>query len=226
MAIPFMKSARRVGMAAGFGSGLLSAVYAVTLTAGLLSLKSREEPIGEPYFSILEMLILLLMPLLVGLMVAVHACAPEGVKVFSLLSLVFMAVTAGLTCSVHFLLLTVGRRAEFAGVAGMPLILSFRWPSVAYALDILAWDGFFPLAVLCAAPVFSGSRLALSIRGLLIASGVLALAGLSGVIAGDMRLRNIGIGGYLGVFPVAAVLMAVFFKRQLPAAVLRTRINA
>ena len=213
-------------MAAGFGSGLLAALYAVTLTAGLLSLKTQKEPIGEPYFSILEILILLLMPLLVGLVVAVHAWAQEEVKVFSLLSLVFMAVTAALTCSLHFVLLTVGRRAEFAGVTGMPLILSFRWPSVVYALDILAWDGFFPLSVLCAAPVFRGTRLALSIRGLLIASGVLALAGLSGVIAGDMRLRNIGIAGYVGVFPVAAVLMGVFFKRQLPATVLRAGINA
>ena len=49
-----------------------------------------------------------------------------------------------------------------------------------------------------AAPVFGGSRLAVSIRVLMIVSGVLALVGLSGVVAGDMQLRNIGIVGYVG----------------------------
>ncbi len=85
-----------------------------------------------------------------------------------------------------------------------------------YALDILAWDVFFPLSMLFAAPVFSGSRLAAWIRVLMIASAVLALAGLSGVVASDMQLRNIGIIGYLGVFLVVAVLLVVLFYRSEP----------
>jgi hypothetical protein len=76
----------------------------------------------------------------------------------------------------------------------MPLFLSFKWPSVSYALDILA----------------------MSIRVLLVASGALALAGLSGVIVGDMQLRNIGIVGYAGVFPVVALLLAILFRRTTP----------
>lgn len=43
-----------------------------------------------------------------------------------------------------------------------------------------------------------------------------ALAGLSGVATGDMRLRNIGILGYVGVFVVVAVLLAVLFRRTTP----------
>jgi hypothetical protein len=52
---------------------------------------------------------------------------------------------------------------------------------------------------------------------LLVVSGVLALAGLSGVIVGDMQLRNIGIIGYAGVFPVAALLLAILFRRATPS---------
>ena len=85
--------------------------------------------------------------------------------------------------------------------------------SVVYALDILAWDIFFPLSVLFAAPVFGGSRLALWIRALLILSGGLALAGLSGVVAGDMQLRNIGIVGYVPVFIIVAALLTVLFYK-------------
>jgi hypothetical protein len=87
-----------------------------------------------------------------------------------------------------------------SNVASAWLLVSFRWPSVVYALDILGWDFFFALSVLFAAAVFGGSRLTVSIRGVMTASGVLALAGLGGVVTGDMQLRNIGIVGYLGGF--------------------------
>lgn len=92
----------------------------------------------------------------------------------------------------------------------------FEWPTVAYALDILAWDISFALSMLFAVSVFRGSRLAAWIRGLMIASGALSLAGLSGVVVGDMRLRNIGIAGYVGVFLVVAALLAVLFYRTTP----------
>ncbi len=192
----------------------MSAAYGVALVVGLLSLPSPEQPIGDPIFSLLEILILLMTPLLVGLLVAIHAWASEELKVFSLMALVFTSVVALLTSSVHFVIFAVSRQPEFAEVPWMSRLLSFRWPSVAYALDILAWDVFFALAVLFAAPVFRGDRLATLIRVLLIASGALSLAGLSGVVAGNMRLRNIGIVGYVGVFPLAALLVAVLFRRS------------
>lgn len=216
MAPTFTQSARILGIASAAGSTLLITVYAATLVAGLLSLRSPQDPIGDPWFSILEILIILTMPLMVALMVAVQAWAPAETKVFSLIALLFMILLTGLTCSVHFVILTVSRLDAFSEQPRMQLFLSFKWPSVSYALDILAWDIFFALSALFAAPVFSGSRLAISIPMLLVASGALALAGLSGVVVGDMHLRNIGIVGYAGVFPVAALLLAILFYRTEP----------
>jgi hypothetical protein len=212
----FTSSARCIGIGSALSVAVLSGVYAVALVVGLRSLPSPEQPIGDPLFSILELLILLLMPAIVAMMVAVHAWARPDAKAFSLLAVVFVGVLAGVTCSVHFVILVVGRQVVLAGPAVMRRLLSFEWPSVAYALDILAWDVFFALSVLCAAPAFDGSRLARWIRALLVASGVLALAGLGGVVVGDMRLRNVGIVGYAGVFPVAAALMALLFQRASP----------
>ncbi|MFN2371195.1 MAG: hypothetical protein ABR506_08585 [Candidatus Krumholzibacteriia bacterium] len=103
-----------------------------------------------------------------------------------------------------------------AGEPWQPLVLSFRWPSVVYALDILAWDVFFPLAMLLAAPVFAGGGFVGWIRRLMVTSGLLALAGLAGVVTGNMQLRNVGIVGYVGVFVVVAGLLAVLFKRTDP----------
>jgi hypothetical protein len=212
----FSATARRLGITSAVATVVLVIAYAVTLAVGLLSLESPRQPIGDPMFTILEVLIIVMMPAMVALMVAVHAWAPPHAKTLSLASLVFMSLLAGVTCVVHFCVLTLSRQPEFAGRRWLPLIFSFEWPSVAYALDILAWDVFFAFSMLFAAPVFRGSRLAAWIRVLMIASGVLALAGLSGVVVGDMQLRNIGIVGYVGVFLVVAALLAVLFYRTTP----------
>ena len=136
------------------------------------SLRSPQQPIGDPFFPILEILIILSAPLIVALMVA--------------------------------------------GLPWFSLLFSFTWPSVPYALDILAWDLFFGLSMLFAAPVFRGDRLRTSIRLLMIVSGVLALGGLSGAVVGDMQLRMIGVVGYAGVFPVVTVLLTIVFWRSKP----------
>jgi hypothetical protein len=209
----FTATARSFGILSAAATVILLVAYAVTLVVGLLSLKSPQEPIGDPMFTILEILIIVMMPAMVALMVAVHAWVPTHAKTLTLTSVVFMGLLAGMTSIVHFCILTLSRQPEFARQSWLPLVLSFNWPSVVYALDILAWDIFFPLSMLFAAPVFGGSRLAGWIRVLMIASGVLSLAGLSGVVSGDMQLRNIGIVGYVGVFLVVATLLAVLFYR-------------
>ena len=212
----FTATARSLGIFSAAATVILLVAYAVTLTVGLLSLESPQQPIGDPMFTILEVLIILMMPVMVALMVAVHAWAPMHAKTLSLISVVFMGMLARVTCIVHFCILTLSRQPEFTGQPWLPLVFSFNWPSVAYALDILGWDIFFALSMLFAAPVFWGSRLAASIRVLMIASGVLALAGLSGVVVGDMQVRNIGIVGYVGVFLGVAALLTVFFYRANP----------
>src|SRR4029079_13012016 len=91
---------------------------------------------------------------------------------------------------------------------------SFVWPSVPYALDILAWDYCFPLALLLAAPVFAGRGGERAVRTGMIVAGVLCLAGLLGVVTANMQIRNVGVLGYGGVFPVVVLLMARLFERE------------
>jgi hypothetical protein len=212
----FTATARSFGILSAAATVILLVAYAVTLVVGLLSLESPQEPIGDPMFTLLEILIIVMMPAMVALMVTVHAWAPMHAKTLTLTSVVFMGLLAGVTSVVHFCVLSLSRQPEFAEQSWLPMVVSFKWPSVVYALDILAWDIFFPLSMLFAAPVFWGSRLAAWIRVLMIASGVLAFAGLSGVVVGDMQLRNIGIVGYVGVFLVVATLLAVLFYRATP----------
>jgi len=209
----FTPQHRAIGRAAAWAVSFLLVVYAVTTVLGFLSLKSSLDPIGDPYFSIMELLTVLIAPLLVLSMVAVHAYASPEVKVYSLAALVFMILLAGITSSVHFVILTVSHQIEATGLTWVPLFLSFKWPSVVYALDILAWDWFFALSMLFAAPVFKGGRLETAVRVLMIISGVLSLAGLIGVPLGDMQVRNIGIIGYALVAIVVFLLLGIVFDR-------------
>jgi hypothetical protein len=135
--VEFTATARRFGIFSGSATVILLVAYAVTLIVGLASLGSPQEPIGDPMFTILEILIITMMPAMVALMVAVHSWAPMHAKTLSLTSLIFMSLLAGVTCSLHFCILTLSRQPEFAGQSWLPLVFSFEWPSVAYALDIV-----------------------------------------------------------------------------------------
>lgn len=180
---------------------------------GLASLKSPQEPIQDPFFFLMEVLIVVTAPLYVAVMVAVHAYAERSVKAYSRLSLVFMIVCAAITTSVHFVLLTVSRQVAFTSLSWMSLFLSFKWPSVVYALDILAWDWFYGLSMLFAALVFKGGRLQTAVRIVMAVSGVLSLAGLIFLPFGDIQLRMIGILGYAGLGPVVYLLLAIVLGR-------------
>jgi hypothetical protein len=204
---------RAIGRAAAWLVFLLGLAYAITTVLGFLSLKSPQDPIGDPFFSIMEMLIVLMAPSMVVSMVAVHAYASPEVKVYSFTALIFTILLAGITSSVHFVILTVSRQIEATGLSWVPLFFSFKWPSVAYTLDILAWDWFFALSMLFAAPVFKAGRLETTVRILMIVSGILSLAGLIGVPLANMDVRNIGIVGYAGVAPVTFLLLGIVFDR-------------
>jgi catechol 2,3-dioxygenase-like lactoylglutathione lyase family enzyme len=162
----------------------------------------------------MEVLILTIAPAMVGLTAGLHSWAESERKSLALLSVVFMSMCAVVTCSVHFTVLTLSRHAAFAGPEWQDLVFSFRWPSVVYALDILAWDLLFPLAALFAALAVHGSGPARVVRALLHGSAALAFIGLAGVPLANMNVRNIGIIGYVVLFPIAGVLLARMFRRS------------
>jgi hypothetical protein len=213
MSLRFNQTSRRLGIISAAVTVIVLTAYAVTLAIGFASLSSPDEPIGDPMFSILEVLIIMIMPAAVTLMVSIHAWSPVHLKTLSFTAVIFMALVAVVTSCLHFVILTISRHDAFVHQEWLQLFLSFQWPSVAYALDILAWDIFFPLSMFFASMVFRGNRLNNWIRRTMILSGTLAVAGLSGVMLGDMQYRNIGIIGYVGVFFIVVVLVGILFYR-------------
>jgi hypothetical protein len=208
-----MKTTRTdLGVVAGAAVAGLCLVYVSVLAIGLLTLPSPDLPIQDPWFTLMELLILGIAPAMVAWSVALHATAAPERKALALAGVAFMSMAAAVTCVVHFAILTLSSAPAFADAGWARRVLAFEWPSVVYALDILAWDVFFPLAALCAALSLPGGGRVGVVRRLLFASAALALLGLAGVGLADMRVRNLGIVGYAVLFPIAAGLLANHFR--------------
>jgi hypothetical protein len=140
----FTANARRLGIVSAAATVLLAVAYAVVLALGLASLHSPQQPIGDPFLPLMEILITLTAPAMVAVMVSVHAWASPQTKVFSLAALVFIGLMAALTCAVHFAILSLSRQPVFASQPWAPLFFGWTWPSVVYALDIMAGTSSSP----------------------------------------------------------------------------------
>jgi hypothetical protein len=206
-------AAAALGAVAGATVAALCAAYGAVLAIGLATLPSPEHPIQQPWFAWMELLILGIAPAMVLLAAALHAAAPPARQPLVLAGALFFAMCATLTCALHFSILVLGRHPAFAAEPWQTLVFAFRWPSVAYALDILAWDVLFPIGALLLACGLPGSGLAGRARSLLVASALLAFVGLVGVPLANMQLRNVGIVGYAVLFPIAAAILALVFHR-------------
>jgi hypothetical protein len=163
---------------------VLGIAYAVALSAGLLTLPSPQHPIQDPWFTAMELLIIAIAPI------------------------ALMSMCAVITCCVHFSILTVSRELISTRPDWAEHLFSFRWPSLAYALDILAWDFFFPIAAFCGAATIEGGAIQGWARRLIYISAALALLGIAGVPLANMQVRNIGIIVYAVAFPLGVALLA------------------
>jgi hypothetical protein len=187
--------------------GLVGA-YVVVFVVGFASIGNLGKPLPDPYLAIAEVLILVMAPIMVALMLAIHACAPVRAKPFTQVALGWMLAAAAFTTTVHFVELTVARHINHATFPGYERIFDFKWPSMLYAIDIAAWDIFFGLALLFAVPAFARGSKA---RTGLIASGSLCLIGLVGPFTNALGWRAIGIFGYTIVFALTCIPLSRTF---------------
>ena len=195
-------------------------VYLATGTAWLLfgGDAARRDPGTpvDPFRAILEILMILAALAMLTMMAAVHASAPAGAKTYSMAALAFMVLAVGTTCGIHFVELTVVRRIGPPSPPELSVIFFGQWPSVFFALDLLAWDLFLGLSLLFAAPAFKGDGLRAAVRVALILSGALCVVGILGPALGDLRFQLPGIIGYATAFPVVCLLLAMQFSRGEP----------
>jgi hypothetical protein len=206
------KTDRWIGMWSARVLCAFGVAYAVTMVAGFAAMGNLSKPLEDPYLAIMEVLILVMAPILVLLAAVIHACAPEGTKTYSMTALGWMLLLAGFTMTVHLVQLTVVRRIDPGAIHGFQYLFNWHWPSVLYGADVVAWDIFFALALLFAAPVFHAAGHAAVRNGLLIAGAMCAL-GIIGPAVNHIALRQIGIIGYAVVWPIVCVPLSKAFRQ-------------
>ena len=190
---------------------LIEVIYVAVFIAGFASIRNTSKPLPDPYLAIAEILILLMAPVMVCLMLAIHECAPRQAKAYTRVALGWMLAAAAFTTVVHFVQLTVARHISPAAFPGYASIFGWKWPSAFYAIDIVAWDIFFGLALLFAVPAFADRADAVWVRRGLILSGSMCLIGLIGPFANVLGLRTIGIVGYTVVFGLTCLPLSRTF---------------
>ncbi len=207
---------RVMGMVGAWTAFAVNEAYAVTSGLGYLSVKAPTDPIRDPYLSMMSLLIVLMAPFLVLTMVAVHAYAAPEHKRYSLAALAFMILLAGITSSVNFAIFAVARQPGPLPSLWVSTFISTGWPPLPQALDFFAWDWFFGLSMLLAAPVFRGGRLENAVRWLMLLTGVLCILGLALLPFSTPLATTIGILGWGVAGPIVFLLLANLFTRLRP----------
>jgi hypothetical protein len=207
---------RWIGMWSARALCAIGVSYAVTMIIGFAAMGNTSKPLEDPYLAIMEVLILVMAPILVLLAVVVRACAPEGTQTYATTALGWMVLLAGFTMTVHLVQLVVVRRIDPNAIQGFQYLFNWHWPSVLYGVDIVAWDIFFGLALLFAAPVFHASGHVAVRNGMLIA-GAMSVLGIIGPAVNHIALRQIGIVGYAIVWPIVCVPLSRAFRQGEPA---------
>lgn len=166
----------------------------------------------EPYLAIAEVLTIVGALLQVALCGSIYECASPTDKRSSLIALGWMLVMAGLTITVHFVQLTVGRQIDVVGMPVLARILGWEWPSFLYAIELAAWHLFFGLSLLFAASTFRGRGREALVRSGLRIIGLLCVVGLVGPAVGNLNWRMVGAFAYGVLFPITCVLIALVFR--------------
>lgn len=208
-----MSKAERSLMGIGYLVFAFCVLYAIATAAGLAALPSRDVAIQDPYFSIMEALILAIAPLLVCYYV--YAVAAKGRdKTAGLLGILFVSFMSIVTCVVHFSVLTVSRPLEGRNEV-FNLVFGFTWPSIIYTADILAWDVFFPVSCFFLLQYLpANGRLGKTGKVFWIVGAILSLAGLAGIPLADMQVRLIGVVGYALFTPISILLLSLDIGRK------------
>ncbi|HLE75623.1 MAG TPA: hypothetical protein VI864_06220 [Candidatus Bathyarchaeia archaeon] len=158
----------------------------------------------------------ILMPVFVALTASIHHITPNERKIFSQIALSFAIICATVLMADFFIQLTVVLPSTLKGeTAGLSLFTEYNPHGVFVGLEALGYL-MMSTSFLSLAPIFNEGRLQKSIRGLFVASFVLAVSSLVGLsLAGYdiVYFELIIISVNWTVLIVSGILLGVLFRR-------------
>jgi hypothetical protein len=199
-------------LAIGFGSSLVFLGFSYMVLLAVMMISGSGFPPVEPYTTLFSGLILISAIIMVFYWVLLFFSIPEDKKIFGLASLIMIAIFSALTSVNRFVALTVVRQSLVSGnTNGIQWFLPYQWPSVMLALEILAWGGFFGLACLCLAPVFSNGKLERTLSWTLKITGILSLCAFLGQLINSTLLGFAGLIAWGPGFTLVSYLTTRWF---------------
>jgi hypothetical protein len=157
---------------------------------------------------------LVMCPVLVVMMAALHEVTPAPKRVLSQAAAGFTLLFALAVSINRFSQLGVVRQAQAAGLGdGSRWFQAYGDYSIMLGMEYLGWAWFLGLGLLCAAPLFSGGRLAGWIRGLMLLYAGLALVSAIGFLLGSW-LSLLGFAAWGVVLVIITGLLAAYFRMR------------
>jgi hypothetical protein len=219
---------------AGFWAAILTVVVTATFAVAGFATPARSGPfcgpttwacIPAPYVDVAQFIPgdylwlipgILLVPIFVVLVAAIHAYAPEPRRIFSGIGLAFAVVYAVVVGVEYFVQLTVVVPSLQAGeTENLSLFTQYNPHGLFIAGEAFGYLAM-SLALLFAAPAFTGGRIERAIRWLFIGGFVLAVAAFVGfwIVAGDLIAFEVSVLSINWIVLIASgVLLSLVFRR-------------
>jgi hypothetical protein len=203
--------ARQLGIWSSIFISVLGAIYLGMLII-FFSTEGFVFPPGPTVQLIGGIVTFLTAPGLVVLFTAIHYGIDRENKILSSLGISFITLFAATVSINRFVQLTVIQQSA-AGAQDLARFLPYATGSVMFALEMLGWGFFSSLAALSVAPLFSGSRLAISIRWSFVGYALFSFIG----VIGYMTQTPITAAAFIAWGPILlalAIMLAVYFIKE------------
>ena len=212
----------------GYWSSVLALVFSLGYLASAILMALRPPPVwttlaafvdGASFvslfaFSCIQLNEFLIAPVYVALFCCLHEYAPEEKKILTRLGLCFMVALMVLGDQLVWVHFQVMRKIFTTGITpGMENFLHWNFHSPLVSSGALAWTFFIGLAFLVVAPIFSGDRLARSLRYSFAAAGGFALFGVVGGFLDSVALTSVYLLGFTLAGIALAIFSAILFQR-------------
>ncbi|MBM7786894.1 hypothetical protein [Tenggerimyces flavus] len=176
-------------------------------------------PPPEPYSTVFHLLLLASVLAMVPLWCAIHLAAAPSQRIYTLASLIFLAILVALVSVNRFVALTLVRQSPDLGrTEGLDWFLPYGWPSLMFAFESLGFGIFFSLACLLLIPVFRTGGLERTIAGTFAVIGVLSPGAAVGLALNSTDLMGLVAPVAWGIGPILAAVLVVRWLRFKQAA--------
>lgn len=205
---------RKIISSLGFYSSLLltiiGAVYFIII-GSLFATGNNTMPPSENNQLFGAIVTIIMAPLLIIMITAIHYVTAQDKKILSHLGIIFCIIFATFVSINRFVQLVVVRLSVKAGdLEGLKRFYPYEQDSAMFTLELIGWGIFLSLALLFIAFVFSSGRLQRSIQIFLFLYAIIGITGSVALIL-NSPVAVIGFAAWGLILPISTGLLSVFF---------------